>query len=540
MNRDTVDALVSLISNPDMLPQRKKHYGLFYGEVVNIHDPLQLGRIKVKIPHYISFVEEMIPWATYCSPGNGGTDSVGFYFLPPVGSTVVVSFVGGDPEFPVWMGGVPGRPDDVPETLVTKLDESQPYGDAIPNWDYTRFNSISTPSGHKIILDDNRTEENGVEYSARRISIESADGHFVRIIESKDQSDADPTQSNALLEIATVREDLTWVRRLSLDNHDRTITLTGPDSVDDGIHEIEISSVNDYIKASTSRGYTFIMDDENEVVELFTIRSDQTTQGHWLRMDNPDRRITLRTIEDKFSAVMWDRSAGYLALTSPWAPSHQDRKANISIEDFYSGLGDPVVVISAGDDGVSSNGLMADSGANGRPQSVKLFGKTQAGSSGSAPSSSLDVVELVTDPKSSGRQVGEIFAGRSSNYILLNPVAQRIELFTGTSRTRASSLIDLVCDSDVKLTSSTKVVIDGSSLINLKATEIKMEGPVVHDYFKHIHEIRVGEADPQNPAVPVGHLSVYIGGSPVTVYHGSTGLSNDPLDKLYTRRPTAI
>lgn len=541
MNQNTVDALIGLISNPDLLPQRKKHYGVFYGEVVDIHDPAKIGRIKVRTPHYISYPEEMIPWAVYSSPGNGGSDNIGFYFLPPVGSTVTVIFVGGDPEFPVWMGGVPGIPDGVAETHVTKLDATQPYGEPIENWDYTRFNSITTPDGHRIILDDNRTIiEDGTEFSARRILIESSDGHFIRMIESK-HTDPDPTQLNALLEIGTVREDRSWVRRLALDNNDETITLTGPDAVDDGVHEIEISSVSDYIRAKTSRSYTFILDDDNEVIELFTTKTDESSKAHSLRMDNPDKRITMRTYDDMFSMMMWDHGAGYAAITSPWAPQHVDRKANISIEDFYSGSGDPVVVISAGSDGVSSNGLMADPGANGRPQSVKLFGKTQAGSAGSAPASSLDVIELITAPKNSNREEGEVFIGRSNNYIRLLPVSRKATVDSGEILLAASGVIRAQSSTDdVIIQSPTNVRVNGGPKINLVATEIYMQGPVIHDYFKHVHEVRIGEPDPNNPSAPVGTLTVYVAGSSIPVVHGSLGPVSDPFDKLYTRTPIAF
>lgn len=539
MRQANLQAILDLISDPDLLPQRKKHYGLFYGEVVDIHDPLKIGRIKVRTAHFVSAPIEIIPWSVYGSPGNGGSDNVGFYFLPPVGSTVVVSFIGGDPEFPVWLGGVPGVPDEVPETHVTKLDESQPYGEELPNWDYTRFNSITTPSGHRIILDDNLTKsvDGASSHNARRIVIETSDGHFIRMIESK-HPDAGSTRLNALLEIGTVREDTSWMRRLALDNDGQTITLTGPDAVDDGVHEIEISSINDYIRAKTSRSYTLILDDAEEVAELFTTRTDEQTPGHWLRMDNPDRRVTLRTIQDSFSAIMWDTPSGYLALTSPWATSHQDRKANISIENFYSSQGEPVVVLSAGDDGVSSNGLFIDSGAQGRPQSVKIYGKTQAGAAGSAPTANLDVIELVTDPKSSSREQGEIFVGRSNNFLAMFPETQRAIIFSGEITAQGSGAVTIRSTSDDTVVESpSNVRISGGPKINLVATEIIMQGTLVHDYFKHVHEIRIAEPDPQNPTVPVGTLSVYIGGFNIPVIHGVTQPTSDPFDRLYTRTP---
>lgn len=88
---------------------------LMAGIVENSSDPLMLGRVQVRIPalhrlptdtdaSYISDID--LPWAR---PGifNGAGNDLG-QFLPPIpGTRVWVVFEDGDPDKPVYLGGIP-------------------------------------------------------------------------------------------------------------------------------------------------------------------------------------------------------------------------------------------------------------------------------------------------------------------------------------------------------------------------------------------------------------------------------------------------
>lgn len=84
-----------------------KRYGLFLGKVEYVDDPLQLGRVCVRIPSIHGSADitktENLPFAAMCSPFGGGA-GYGSLAVPPVGSMVWITFDGGDVNYPVVMG----------------------------------------------------------------------------------------------------------------------------------------------------------------------------------------------------------------------------------------------------------------------------------------------------------------------------------------------------------------------------------------------------------------------------------------------------
>jgi len=79
--------------------------GHYTGIVVDVEDPLQIGRIKVEVFGFFEGVDpEIIPWAV---PGNGWTGGSetgsGFYSVPKVGSVVDVKFDNGNIYSPIYV-----------------------------------------------------------------------------------------------------------------------------------------------------------------------------------------------------------------------------------------------------------------------------------------------------------------------------------------------------------------------------------------------------------------------------------------------------
>lgn len=478
--------LLDIISNPDLLPQRSRYYGVFYGYVEDNHDPLQLGRLRVRTPHYFGQPRDALPWASYSSPGGGGLSNNGFYFVPPVGSQVSVSYIGGDPEYPIWLGAVPGAPGGVSDTHVASLNPLRPYGKAVTGWDYTRFNSITTPSGHRIVLDDNKTAE--LNQNLRRILLESSSGNYIRIIESRESA---PGVNRPLLEIATVDDSGTAVRRIALDNEDENITITGPDSFGFRNHQFEINSPEDYMQLISGRGYSLRIDDSRELIDLFTTRPGSIDVGHRLRFRSQDRWVEIKTSDDRFCLTSKDNESGHFGLFSPYGEEAANRRASIIIDRGpYGALGgDPVIMLTASEDVMGSNGVLVDPGLDGsRPQAVTIYG---AGPSTDGLPTPQDVIQLVSKSKGSPNTDGSITIGKVSgtHTIRLIPLTGLVEVISTSTISLLAGATLAVQAPTVSIAGGIGSILSDSSGLKLHAMQITMEGPQVHNYFSHYHEV---------------------------------------------------
>lgn len=73
---------------------------IWVGEVTNTGDPLQLGRVKIKVfGKYDELEEEVIPWAIPYNQLSSGT-----VYIPKVGEICNVFFENGDENIPFFMG----------------------------------------------------------------------------------------------------------------------------------------------------------------------------------------------------------------------------------------------------------------------------------------------------------------------------------------------------------------------------------------------------------------------------------------------------
>ena len=99
----------------DANPNMTHFYGIYRGYVEYINDPLQVGRVKVRILSLYGMPDqtptEGLPWAYVTAPFGGGHD-FGTKIIPPVGTTVYVMFEAGEKEYPVVVGTWDGNPPD--------------------------------------------------------------------------------------------------------------------------------------------------------------------------------------------------------------------------------------------------------------------------------------------------------------------------------------------------------------------------------------------------------------------------------------------
>jgi phage baseplate assembly protein gpV len=100
----------------------KNYYGVTVGRVINMLDPLAIGRLQVQMPFIDSL--DLAPWARVCVPMAGMLS--GAYYIPNIGDEVLVAFEHGDPKAPYILGSLwnaierPPLPSPVPQIRTTR------------------------------------------------------------------------------------------------------------------------------------------------------------------------------------------------------------------------------------------------------------------------------------------------------------------------------------------------------------------------------------------------------------------------------------
>lgn len=99
-----------------------RYWAAYHGVVVDADDPDGLHRVRVRIEGLI----ELSDWAWPITSGGGGPQRGG-HVAPKKDADVVVWFVGGDVDFPIYAGGWWGKPDAGSETPTdVKENETAP------------------------------------------------------------------------------------------------------------------------------------------------------------------------------------------------------------------------------------------------------------------------------------------------------------------------------------------------------------------------------------------------------------------------------
>ena len=145
---------------------RDRYYGKYPGYVVDNQDPLELGRVRARVPSV--FGEDVdTGWCMPCAPFGGGPER-GMLFVPEVGDTIWVEFAGGELSRPIWAGcfwGAPnsvGGQDHLGEATGSELpsSEGQKAGPGL--------GVLETRAGHRLVFDD----EGGVTILANAGGVE--------------------------------------------------------------------------------------------------------------------------------------------------------------------------------------------------------------------------------------------------------------------------------------------------------------------------------------------------------------------------------
>jgi hypothetical protein len=93
----------------------QRYYGKYRGTVRNNVDPLGKGRLLVQVPDVLGM--GISSWAMPCVPVAGL--QTGTYLVPLINAGVWIEFEGGDPDYPIWVGGFWGSRAEIPFTANT-------------------------------------------------------------------------------------------------------------------------------------------------------------------------------------------------------------------------------------------------------------------------------------------------------------------------------------------------------------------------------------------------------------------------------------
>ncbi len=146
------------------------HVGIYIGYVEKVNDPEKLGRVKARVPLVYgtkggtigAVPMDDIPWAIpHGMPAGGSPLSGGMSWLPEVGDQVVVQFLDGEPEKPVWSWCMQTKPQAEKFELHAYADDAgktgKPERAALTRYGHTvEWNAgsliMTTSSGYRMVL----------------------------------------------------------------------------------------------------------------------------------------------------------------------------------------------------------------------------------------------------------------------------------------------------------------------------------------------------------------------------------------------------
>jgi hypothetical protein len=185
----------------------------FYrGIVIDRNDPNNQGRVLVSLPHiYGNIPQNELPWvypATAAwntsqtsngssSNSSGTSQSGGAVSVPPLGSSVLVGFEGGDHRYPFYMGsgfGHPGFTDNVPKfSFAANGNSPDNYSFSAPNGSSVRIDNRAgtqkilaiTPQGDYVCVSETGAIEIWANHTvsikaATRIEIQCPSDVFIK------------------------------------------------------------------------------------------------------------------------------------------------------------------------------------------------------------------------------------------------------------------------------------------------------------------------------------------------------------------------
>lgn len=134
-------------ANEDLMAGRVRYFAPEMGVVTDVVDEKGLYRIRAEVPGIIA----KTAWAWPIGTMGGGSPQRGAMTMPVVGSDVVIFFVGGDVERPLWMAAHWGEP---------KAGSEMPTeAKAVPPQERHLISTIHESSRVKVWVDEREGKE---------------------------------------------------------------------------------------------------------------------------------------------------------------------------------------------------------------------------------------------------------------------------------------------------------------------------------------------------------------------------------------------
>ncbi|MBX3081426.1 MAG: hypothetical protein KF716_07295 [Anaerolineae bacterium] len=136
------------VPNQFAIAQPGLFFGTYLAKVESVDDPQNLARVQVRLLNCDGVGDQDAPiWARVAAPFAG--DSRGAFFIPDVDDEVLVTFVNGDPRFPIVIGSMWNGNAAPPETLGGA-------GDKVDRWTFvgkagTRIAIVEEQEGSALI-----------------------------------------------------------------------------------------------------------------------------------------------------------------------------------------------------------------------------------------------------------------------------------------------------------------------------------------------------------------------------------------------------
>jgi uncharacterized protein involved in type VI secretion and phage assembly len=155
--------------NDDFDVPDQRLLGLHIGHVVDRADPLQLGRVRVRIP---GLIQDASAWAFPLGTLGGGSDRRGFFAVPEDGAEVGVLFQEGDVERPYYLAGhwgMPGGSTEIPSAARGLSREQTPQVRVLET---RRFLLVfDDRAGHETLRIEDKLSHDQIEFDGTALGM---------------------------------------------------------------------------------------------------------------------------------------------------------------------------------------------------------------------------------------------------------------------------------------------------------------------------------------------------------------------------------